>query len=50
MPLLIAHAVEHNPQYEDRAGHNGESMPLKKRSVPALAKPDFQSSPQSNSA
>jgi hypothetical protein len=50
MPLLVAHAVQHNPRQQNAACHNGKTMPLKERLVLRLAQRKFQSSPQSRLA
>jgi tetratricopeptide (TPR) repeat protein len=46
MPLLIAHAVHHDPEDKNSGSNNGKTMTLEERTVLSFAKPDFQISPR----
>jgi hypothetical protein len=42
VPLLIAHAVKHNPQQKNASGHNRKAVPFKERLVLCVAQREFQ--------
>src|SRR5579864_4148118 len=41
VPLLVAHAIEHDPGQENATAHNRESVPFKERLVLPLAQSKF---------